>query len=111
MSFVAAKRTGSHHVVACLIDFEEDLTVHAIGEGQAWDPFPPVRPDDLDDRRAANRAVGLSALGLGLTGLIELAFAVLNGSVGLLGEALHNLSDVSSGAQRSGAMLRVSRRP
>jgi hypothetical protein len=34
--------------------------------------------------------------GLALTGVIELALAVLTGSVGLLGDALHNLSDVST---------------
>jgi divalent metal cation (Fe/Co/Zn/Cd) transporter len=38
----------------------------------------------------------VSAIGLGVTGLIEIAIAVLSGSVGLLGDALHNLSDVST---------------
>ncbi len=59
--------------------------------------FPlPVVADDDGERRQANRAVGLSALGLALTGVIELALAILSGSVGLLGDALHNLSDVST---------------
>jgi hypothetical protein len=46
-------------------------------------PFPGSR-DDAGDRRAANRAVAASAIGLGATGLAELLLAVLTGSVGLL---------------------------
>jgi divalent metal cation (Fe/Co/Zn/Cd) transporter len=53
-------------------------------------PLPSVR-DDARDRRAANRAVAVSAVGLGATGLAELLLAVLTGSVGLLGDAIHNL--------------------
>lgn len=61
--------------------------------------FPlPNLADDAVDRRQANRAVAVGALGLALTGLIELAVALLSGSVGLLGDALHNLSDVSTSA-------------
>ena len=52
--------------------------------------------DDAGERRQANRAVAVSAIGLTLTGLVELAIAVLTGSVALLGDALHNLSDVST---------------
>jgi cation diffusion facilitator family transporter len=37
-------------------------------------------------------------VGLGLTGGIELLLALLTGSVALLGDALHNLSDVSTSA-------------
>jgi cation diffusion facilitator family transporter len=40
----------------------------------------------------------VSALGLALTGGIELALAIFTGSVALLGDALHNLSDVSTSA-------------
>jgi cation diffusion facilitator family transporter len=58
-------------------------------------PLPHSR-DDADERRQANRAVAVSAAGLGLTGLAELLVAVLTGSVGLLGDAIHNLSDVST---------------
>ncbi|MGH3765601.1 MAG: cation diffusion facilitator family transporter [Pseudonocardiaceae bacterium] len=54
------------------------------------------RFDDAGDRRQANRAVGVSAVGLAVTGLMELVIAVFTGSVGLLGDALHNLSDVST---------------
>ncbi len=54
--------------------------------------------EEAEHRSAANRAVGVSAVGLALTGGIELALAVLTGSVGLLGDALHNLSDVSTSA-------------
>jgi cation diffusion facilitator family transporter len=52
--------------------------------------------DDVGERRQANRAVAVSAVGLALTGLIELAIALVSGSVALLGDALHNLSDVST---------------
>jgi cation diffusion facilitator family transporter len=58
-------------------------------------PLPGVR-DDAAERRDANRAIVVSAVGLGATGLIELLLAVLTGSVGLLGDAIHNLSDVST---------------
>src|SRR5215470_12198181 len=72
-------------------------------------PLPAVR-DDAADRRAANRAVAASAIGLGGTGLIELLLAVLTGSVGLLGDAIHNLSDVSTSAVVF-LGFRLSRRP
>ena len=52
--------------------------------------------DEAGDRRQANRAVGLGGLGLAVTGLVELGIALLSGSVALLGDALHNLSDVST---------------
>lgn len=47
--------------------------------------------EKAEHRSAANRAVGVSAVGLALTGGIELVLAILTGSVGLLGDALHNL--------------------
>lgn len=37
-------------------------------------------------------------MGLGLTGFVELLLALFTGSVALLGDALHNLSDVSTSA-------------
>jgi len=52
--------------------------------------------DDLDERRQANRAVAVSALGLTVTGVVELLVALVSGSVALLSDALHNLSDVST---------------
>ena len=52
--------------------------------------------DDAGERRQANRAVGVSAVGLAVTGVVELLLALLSGSVALLGDALHNLSDVST---------------
>jgi cation diffusion facilitator family transporter len=59
--------------------------------------FPLARSiDDRDERRRANRAIAVSAAGLAVTGLIELAIAVISGSVALFGDALHNLSDVST---------------
>jgi cation diffusion facilitator family transporter len=54
--------------------------------------------------------VAVSAIGLGATGLIELLLAVLTGSVGLLGDAIHNLSDVSTSAVVF-LGFRLSRRP
>jgi cation diffusion facilitator family transporter len=73
--------------------------------------FPlPARRDDTADRRDANRAVAVSAAGLAATGLIELALAVFTGSVGLLGDAIHNLSDVSTSAVVF-LGFRLSRRP
>jgi divalent metal cation (Fe/Co/Zn/Cd) transporter len=50
----------------------------------------------MEHRRAANRAIGISALGLLVTGAIELVLVSLTHSVGLLGDAIHNLSDVST---------------
>ena len=73
--------------------------MHGLAEGQRADVYPPRTDfDDLADRREANRAVGVSAFGLALTGVFELALALVSGSVGLLGDALHNLSDVSTSA-------------
>ena len=66
--------------------------------------------DDADERRQANRAVAVSAIGLAATGLVELLLAVLTGSVGLLGDAIHNLSDVSTSAVVF-LGFRLSRRP
>jgi cation diffusion facilitator family transporter len=57
-----------------------------------------ARHDESAHRRDANRAIGVSAVGLALTGGIELALAILTGSVALLSDALHNLSDVSTSA-------------
>jgi cation diffusion facilitator family transporter len=57
-----------------------------------------VGRNDAAHRRDANRAVGFSAAGLALTGLAELLLAVITGSVALLGDAIHNLSDVSTSA-------------
>jgi cation diffusion facilitator family transporter len=87
------------------------ITVAALGWWQAdcmhvitgvRDPaasFPLAsRVDDRAERRQANQAVAVSAAGLAVTGLIELVIAVLSGSVALLGDALHNLSDVSTSA-------------
>jgi len=54
--------------------------------------------DEQAHRRDANQAVAVSAIGLALTGGIELVLAVVTGSVALLGDALHNLSDVSTSA-------------
>jgi cation diffusion facilitator family transporter len=55
-----------------------------------------TRRNDAEHRRAANRAIGISAIGLLVTGGIELLLASLTHSVGLLGDAIHNLSDVST---------------
>jgi cation diffusion facilitator family transporter len=85
--------------------------MHQRAEDEAWDPFPPAgRRDEALDRRDAHRAIGVSAVGLALTGLVEMAIAVLGGSVGLLGDALHNLADVSTSAVVF-IGFRVSQRP
>src|SRR5665213_1019734 len=71
--------------------------MHKLGETNSWNPFPPTDAiDDAEHRTAANRAIGISAMGLAITGAVELTVAALSGSVGLLGDALHNLSDVST---------------
>ena len=85
--------------------------MHLVAETQSWDPFPPVRHvDDAEHRQAANRAIAVSAIGLGVAGIIEIAIAMLSGSVGLLGDALHNLSDVSTSLAVF-VGFRVSKRP
>ena len=67
------------------------------GERDPAVSFPLASPvDDVDERRRANRAVAVSAAGLAVTGLVELVIALVSGSVALLGDALHNLSDVST---------------
>ncbi|HEV2172751.1 MAG TPA: cation diffusion facilitator family transporter, partial [Nitrospira sp.] len=48
--------------------------------------------------RAANQAIAFSAIGLALTGGIELGLAIVTNSVALLGDSLHNLADVSTSA-------------
>ena len=53
---------------------------------------------EREHRRQANKALVVSAVGLALTGAIELLIAMFTGSVALLGDALHNLSDVSTSA-------------
>src|SRR5713226_3101911 len=59
--------------------------MHLLAETDAWDAFPRIGDgDDLADRHDAHRAIGVSAVGLAATGLIELAIAILSGSVGLL---------------------------
>jgi cation diffusion facilitator family transporter len=71
---------------------------------------PTLRHDESGHRREANRAVAVSAVGLALTGGIELILALLTGSVALLGDALHNLSDVSTSAVVF-LGFRISKRP
>jgi cation diffusion facilitator family transporter len=68
------------------------------------------RHDETAHRRAANRAVAISAIGLLFTGSAELALALFTGSVALLGDALHNLADVSTSAVVF-LGFRISKRP
>jgi cation diffusion facilitator family transporter len=83
----------------------------ALGQRDPAAAFPLARTrDDTGERRQANRAVAISAVGLGITGLAELLLALLTGSVGLLGDAIHNLSDVSTSAVVF-LGFRLSRRP
>src|ERR1700744_751318 len=72
-------------------------TTSGVREPAAAVPLPRAH-DDAKDRHDANRAVVVSAVGLTATGVIELLLAILTGSVGLLGDAIHNLSDVSTSA-------------
>jgi cation diffusion facilitator family transporter len=82
-----------------------------LGRRDPASAFPLARDrDDAAERRQANRAVAASAIGLGATGLVELLLAILTGSVGLLGDAIHNLSDVSTSAVVF-LGFRLSRRP
>src|ERR1022692_4346665 len=69
-----------------------------------------ARHDEKKDRKAAYRAILFSAVGLALTGGIELILALYTGSVALLGDSLHNLADVSTSAVVF-VGFRVSRRP
>ena len=71
---------------------------------------PTPRHDEAGHRQEANRAVAVSAVGLALTGGLELVLAILTGSVALLGDALHNLSDVSTSAVVF-LGFRISKRP
>ena len=65
--------------------------------------FPlPVRRDDGEDRRQANRAIAVSAAGLAATGLAELLIAVFTGSVGLLGDGRAQLTGRSRRAAGGG---------
>jgi cation diffusion facilitator family transporter len=68
-------------------------TMHPLKRGRSI-----VRHDERRDRQAANRAVLVSAVGLAITGGIELGLALYTGSVALFGDALHNLADVSTSA-------------
>jgi cation diffusion facilitator family transporter len=72
------------------------MSMHTVTGTRGPADYATGRFDDAGDRRQANRAVGVSAVGLAVTGLLELGIAVFTGSVGLLGDALHNLSDVST---------------
>jgi cation diffusion facilitator family transporter len=84
---------------------------NTLGQRDPGLAFPLAQSrDDADERRRANRAVAVSAVGLGVTGLAELLIALLTGSVGLLGDAIHNLSDVSTSAVVF-LGFRLSRRP
>jgi cation diffusion facilitator family transporter len=90
---------------------------HAAGEGRLCGMshhtslFPaPAEHDEAEHRSAANRALLFSAVVLAAAGAVELIVALFTRSVGLLGDALHNLSDVSTSALVFVGFL-VSRRP
>jgi cation diffusion facilitator family transporter len=69
-----------------------------------------MKHDETRDRAEATRAILFSAVGLALTGGIELVLALYTGSVALLGDSLHNLADVSTSAVVF-VGFRVSKRP
>jgi divalent metal cation (Fe/Co/Zn/Cd) transporter len=82
-----------------------------IGQRDPAAAFPlAISRDDGQERRQAYQAISASAIGLAVTGLTELLLAVLTGSAGLLGDAIHNLSDVSTNAVVFPG-FRLSRRP
>src|ERR1700704_1958948 len=66
--------------------------------------------DEAEHRTSANRALAFSAVVLAAAGGSGLPAAPGTPSVGLLGDALHNLSDVSTSALVFFG-FRVSRRP
>ena len=85
--------------------------MHGLAETERRDAFPPqAHVNDRIDRRDANRAVGASAVVLTLTGAFELVLGLISGSVALIADALHNLSDVSTSAVVF-IGFRLSRRP
>jgi divalent metal cation (Fe/Co/Zn/Cd) transporter len=69
-----------------------------------------AKHDEQMDRKAAYRAILFSAVGLAITGGIELLLALYTGSVALLGDSLHNLADVSTSLVVF-VGFRVSKRP
>jgi len=83
---------------------------HAHVDATIRGPVVVERAEDPTHRHAANRAMGVSALGLAVVGSLELAVALLTGSAALLGDALHNLSDVSTSVVVF-LGFRLSRRP
>jgi cation diffusion facilitator family transporter len=74
------------------------LRAYAYSDGVTVTATSSRADRDRTDRADAHLAVAVSALGLLLTGAAELVLALFTGSVGLLGDALHNLSDVSTSA-------------
>lgn len=62
------------------------------------DKSDKVQKLEIEHRKEAHKAIAVSAVGLAVTGSIELLIALLTGSVALLGDAIHNLADVSTSA-------------
>lgn len=104
----AARVTGPGHLAVPTYPGRVHKTLGQRDPARAF-PLTHTR-DDAGERRQANHAVAVSAIGLGVTGLVELLLAMLTGSVGLLGDAIHNLSDVSTSAVVF-LGFRLSRRP
>jgi hypothetical protein len=57
--------------------------------------------DDHGERKRANRAVAVSAAGLAVAGLIELAIALVSGSVALLGDARQSVIPTATSAPKT----------
>ncbi|HMG41903.1 MAG TPA: cation diffusion facilitator family transporter [Acidimicrobiales bacterium] len=66
---------------------------------------------DLEDSRQGMRALSISLGGLGVTALIQAAVVVVSGSVALLADTIHNVSDALTAIPLGVAFLLARRQP
>src|SRR5437762_2448779 len=77
------------------------------GQGGLWSalthffrPHSHDPSDSIDDAMAGSdegiRAVKIGLAGLGVTAIVQLAIAMLSGSVALLADTIHNFADAST---------------
>ena len=67
--------------------------------------------DHLEDNRQGMRALSISLGGLGVTALLQAAVVVVSGSVALLADTIHNVSDALTAVPLGVAFVLVRRRP